>query len=127
MSTTIADMVWNTYIQAGSAAYQAQHYGLAQKMLRAAANEGLKLDKPPATMAAIYENLAGAYCHQKRYGQVERLYLRCLDLYESSHGKLSQARQRICCKLAEVCIFQSRLKRAHSWLKQAIELKSIPA
>ena len=77
---------WESYIQAGEAAYQQGNYAEAEKQFLAALQEAENFGPEDPRLATSLNNLANLYEAQGKYTEAEPLYQRALTIYEKALG-----------------------------------------
>jgi len=84
---------WQSYIVAGTRAYQQDNYAEAERQWGSALKEAKRFGPQDPRLATSLNNLATLYHAQGKYAQAEPLYKRSLAIREKALGPASSRRR----------------------------------
>ncbi len=115
--------LWETYMDAATAAYQQGNYPEAEKQLEAALKEAEGFGPQDPRLATSLNNLALLYKTQGKYGEAEPLYKRTLAIFEKALGPEHPHVATNLNNLAELYRAQGKYAEAEPFFKQSLAIR----
>jgi tetratricopeptide (TPR) repeat protein len=119
-TASVHDVVWQTYKEVGTAAFEEGQLDIAEMMFKAALQHARRTNESRLRQGAIAINLALIYSRQERFREAELLCRRAIKMHVRLLGQWHQQVGVLYCDLGEIYAAQAKNEHARRAYEQAL-------